>query len=108
MQVVKGLDHAGRVEPGGAVVKVAPVPENRPQLSAQAALHQHVQVLAVLERLVQLHDKVRVGLQEGHKRRGQSDPDADPYPLWWGFTFKAAKERGAPWAVNGSLGGDSQ
>ena len=62
VQVVEGLHDAGGVEPGGAVVKVAPVAQDGPQLPAQAGLHQHVEVLAVLERLVQLDDELAVGL----------------------------------------------
>lgn len=62
VQVAERLDHAGRVEAGCRVVEVAPVSQDGPQLAAQTRLHQHVQVLAVFERLEQLHDEVAVGL----------------------------------------------
>lgn len=64
MQVIKRLHNAGGVEAGGAIVKVASVPQYRPQLTAQAALHQHVEVFAILERLEQFHYEVRVCLEE--------------------------------------------
>lgn len=62
VQVAERLDHAGRVEAGCRVVEVTPVSQDGPQLAAQTRLHQHVQVLAVFERLEQLHDEVAVGL----------------------------------------------
>lgn len=67
MQVVKRLHNAGGVEARGAIVKVSAVPQYRPQFPAQAALHQHVEVFAILERLVQFHYKVRVRLEECKK-----------------------------------------
>ena len=72
VEVVEGLHNAGRVETGGAVVKVSAVPEdedfgvwnrkfslfllirlpeNCPQLPSQTRLHEHVEVLPVLEGL---------------------------------------------------------
>ena len=36
------------------------VPEDGPELASQAGLHQHVEVLPVLEGLEQLHDKLGV------------------------------------------------
>lgn len=62
MQIVERLHNARRVETRGRIVKVALVPQDRPQLAAQTALHQHVQVLAVLERLVQLDDELAIRL----------------------------------------------
>jgi len=62
MQVIEGLHHTRRVEAGGAVIKVALVSQNCPKLSAQATLHQHVQVLFVLEGFEQLHDELAIGL----------------------------------------------
>lgn len=62
VQVFKGLDDAGRVEAGRVVVEIAAVAQDRPQLAAQAGLHQHVEVLAILERLVQLDDEIAIGL----------------------------------------------
>ena len=38
------------------------VPENSPELAAEAGLHQHVQILPVLEGLEQPHDEPAVGL----------------------------------------------
>ena len=62
MEVVEGLDDAGGVEAGGAVVEVAAVPEDGPELAAQARVHEHVEVLPVLEGLVELDDEVAVRL----------------------------------------------
>ena len=62
VEVVEGLDDAAGVEPRGGVVKVAAVPEDGPELPAQAGLHQHVEILAVFECFEQLHDEMAVGL----------------------------------------------
>ena len=62
VEVVEGLDDAGGVEAGGAVVKVAAVPQDGPELSAEAGVHEHVEVLSVLEGLEELDDEVAVGL----------------------------------------------
>ena len=37
-------------------------PEDGPQLATQAGFHEHVEVLAILEGLVEFHYKVAVGL----------------------------------------------
>ena len=62
VKVVERLHDASRVEARGRVVEIAPVPEDGPELAAQAGLHQHVEVLAVLERFVQLDYKLAIGL----------------------------------------------
>ena len=62
MEVVEGLDDAGGVEAGGAVVKVAAVPQDGPELASEARVHEHVEVLSVLEGLVEFDDEVAVGL----------------------------------------------
>lgn len=64
MKIVERLDHARRVESSGGVIEMPSIAQNRPQLAAEAALHQHVQVLAVFERLEELHDEITVRL--GH------------------------------------------
>ena len=61
MEVVEGLHHTAGVEPAGGVVKVAAVPEDGPELPAQAGLHQHVEILPVFEGFEQFDDKVAVG-----------------------------------------------
>ena len=57
MQVVDGVDDAGHVEARGEVVEPAAVAQDRPQLPAQAGLHQEVHVLAVFERAIQTENK---------------------------------------------------
>lgn len=53
VQVIKRLDDARRVEARGRFVEVAAVAKDRPQLAAQARLHQHVHELVVAVRVVQ-------------------------------------------------------
>ena len=62
VEVVEGLDDAAGVEPRGGVVEVAAVPEDGPELPAQAGLHQHVEILPVFEGFEQFDDKMAVGL----------------------------------------------
>ena len=47
VQVVDGVDDAGDVEAGGEVVEPSAVAQDRPQLPAQARLHQQIHVPAV-------------------------------------------------------------
>ena len=44
VQVVDGVDDAGHVEARGEVVEPAAVAQDRPQLPAQARLHQQIHV----------------------------------------------------------------
>ena len=60
MEVVEGLDNTAGVEPGGGVVKVSTISEDGPQLSSQAGLHQHVEVLPVFECLEQFDNEMAV------------------------------------------------
>lgn len=62
MQIVESFDNACRVEPSGCIIKVPAISQNCPQLAAKAALHQHVQVLSVFERLEQFHDEITIRL----------------------------------------------
>lgn len=64
VQIVEGFHHTGRVEPGRSIVKVAAIAQNCPQFTAKAALHQHVEILTILEGLEKLHDEVGIGLQK--------------------------------------------
>ena len=57
MKVLEGLNDAGGVEPGGAVVEITTIPQNGPQFTAQTRLHQHVQILSVLESLKQANNE---------------------------------------------------
>lgn len=60
MQVVERLHHASRIETRGRIVEVSLVTQDRPQLAAQAALHQHVQIFAILKGFVQFDDKFAI------------------------------------------------
>ena len=60
VQVVQGLHHAPNIEPGSQVRQVTVFSKQGPQLPALADLHQHVQVLRVLEGAVQLDDELAV------------------------------------------------
>lgn len=62
MQIAKCLYNASRVEARGRIVKVPLVPENRPQFAPETGLHEHVQILPVLESLEEFHYEVAVGL----------------------------------------------
>lgn len=53
VQVIKGLNDAGRVEQSGPVVEMPAVTQDRPQLAAQTGLHQHIDVLVISVRVVQ-------------------------------------------------------
>ena len=53
VEVIERLDDARRVEAGGGLVEVAAVAQDRPQLAAEARLHQHVHELVVPVRVVQ-------------------------------------------------------
>lgn len=64
MKIVESLDHASCVKSSGCIIKVPPITQNRPQFTAETALHQHVQVFAIFERLEQLYDEITVCL--GH------------------------------------------
>lgn len=64
MQIIKRLHHASRIESRRAVIEMALIAQNRPQFAAQAALHQHVQIFAILKRFVQFHNEFTVRL--GH------------------------------------------
>ena len=54
MEVIKCQDNTAHIKPRGAVIEALVLPEDSPELSPQAGLHQHVQVGGVLEGLVQL------------------------------------------------------
>ena len=43
-------------------MKEGEIPEDGPKLAAEARLHQHVEILAILERLVEFDDEIAVGL----------------------------------------------
>lgn len=62
MKIVERLYHARRIETRRGIVKVTLVAQDRPQFASQTALHQHVQILAILERLVQLDNELAVRL----------------------------------------------
>ena len=47
VQVIKGFNNASRVETGRRIVKVAAIPQDRPQFAAETGLHQHVDVLVI-------------------------------------------------------------
>ena len=54
MEVIKGEDDTSHIEPGGAVIEALVIPEDSPQLPAQARLHKHVQLFGIMECLVKL------------------------------------------------------
>jgi hypothetical protein len=62
MQVVESLDYARGVESRRRIIKVSTITQNCPQLAAQTAFHQHVQVFAIFESLEELHDEVTICL----------------------------------------------
>ena len=57
MKIFESLDDTGRVELSCTIFKLLLVPEDGPELSAQAGLHQHVQVPRVTEGSVQLNNE---------------------------------------------------
>lgn len=57
MQVTERLDYATSVETSRRIVERRFVAQNCPQFSAQTDFHQHVQILAVLERSEQSEQK---------------------------------------------------
>ena len=52
VEVVEGKDDAGDIEGGGLVREPPTVPQQRPKLTSEARLHQHVQVFWAVECLV--------------------------------------------------------
>jgi len=57
MKVVKGQDDAGHVELGGGVREPLASPEQRPQFSAQAGFHQHVEKLCIVICFVEFYNE---------------------------------------------------
>lgn len=64
VKVIKSLKDTRRVEASRRIVKVASVPKNRPQLTAETRFQHHVEILCVLERFVEFDDEVAVCLFE--------------------------------------------